>query len=116
MYLEWKAKVTLDTQILSSGPTLATKGQHFLHPTLLAHAHTVTTCFAVPNLCLSLNPLLGTQSCTLTPHHSHLRSLKFPLIFLSCRPGLISMQRTTLHTTAVLSPSHIQRYILISKQ
>jgi len=38
-----------------------------------AHAHTIATCFAVvPNLChlilVSLNPLLGTLSCNLTPH------------------------------------------------
>jgi len=38
-----------------------------------AHAHTIGTCFAVvPKLChlilVSLNPLLGTLSCSLMPH------------------------------------------------
>jgi len=46
------------------------------------------------------------------PHHhklsccSHLCPLKCHLIFLSYGPGLTSMQHTTLHTTAVQSPSH----------
>jgi len=49
----------------------------FLHPIIVfffaAHAHTIATCFAVvPRLChlilVSLNPLLGTFSCSLTPH------------------------------------------------
>ena len=38
-----------------------------------AHAYTIATCFAVvpklsSNRSLSLNPLLGTQSCSLMPH------------------------------------------------
>jgi len=38
-----------------------------------AHAHTIATCFSVvPRLChlilVSLNPLLGTLSCSLMPH------------------------------------------------
>jgi len=40
---------------------------------LRLHAHTIATCFAVvPRLChlilVSLNPSLGTQSCSLMPH------------------------------------------------
>jgi len=73
------------------------------------------------NLSLSLSPLLGTLSCSFMPHiypsnHSHLCSLKCHLIFLSYGPDLISMQHITLHTTAVQSPSHYQRHILIGKQ
>jgi len=41
--------------------------------------------------------------------------LKCHLIFLSYRPGLTSMLSTTLHTTAVQSPSYYQWYILIGK-
>ena len=48
--------------------------------------------------------------------HSHLHLLKCHLIFFSYRPGFTSMQYTTLHTTAVQSPSHYQWYIHIGKQ
>jgi len=81
-----------------------------------AHAHTITTCFAVvPRLChlilVSLSTLyLGlylVASChTSILPFSHLCPLKCHLIFLSYKPGLTSMQHTTSHTTAVQSPSH----------
>jgi len=50
------------------------------------------------NPSLSLNPLLGTLSCSLMPHpsdYSHLCLLKFHLIFLFICLGLTSMQHTT---------------------
>jgi len=62
------------------------------------------------NPSLSLNPLLGTLSCssyaTHPSNHSHLCPLKCHFIFLSHRPGLTSTQHTTSHTTAVQSLSH----------
>jgi len=61
--------------------------------------------------------LLGTLifylNITHPSNHSHLCPLKCHLIFFPYRPGLTSMQHTTVHTTAVQSPSH---YILIGKQ
>jgi len=78
-----------------------------------AHAHTITTCFAVvPRLC-HLNLVFLSQPFTSfnTTHpsnHSHLCPLKCHLIFLSYGPGLTSVQHTTLDTTAVQSPSHYQ--------
>jgi len=71
------------------------------------------------NPSLSLNPSLGTilqLNATHPSDHSHLCPLKCHHIFISYRPGLTSMQHTTLHTTAVQSSSHYQRYILIGKQ
>jgi len=98
------------------------------------------------NPSLSLNPLLGTLSCSLMPHihlnilNSHLCPLKCHLIFLSYGPPVVSklpflwrkgsawhaasrcqsngtsMQHTTSHTTAVQSPCHYQWYVLIGKQ
>ena len=74
-----------------------------------AHAHTITTCFAaVPEL--SSNPSLSPLYVglyLLAEHHTSICPLKSDLIFLSYRPGLTSMQHTTLHTT-VQSPSHYQ--------
>ena len=40
--------------------------------------------------------------------NSHLCPMKCHLIFLSYGPGLTSMQHSTLHITAVQSPSHCQ--------
>jgi len=81
------------------------------------HAHTITTGFAVvPKLChlilvslttLQLDSILYLNA-THPPDHSHHCPLKCHLIFLSYGPGLTSMQHTTLHTTAVQSPSHYQ--------
>jgi len=72
------------------------------------------------NPSLSLSPLFRTLSSgsasTHSSNHSHLCQLNCHLIFLSYRPGLTSMQRSTSHTTAVQSPSHYQWYILIGKQ
>ena len=49
------------------------------------------------NPILSFSTVLGTQSFALTSHiHSHLCPLKCHLIFFSHRPGLTSMQYTTL--------------------
>jgi len=65
-----------------------------------AHANTIATCFAVvPKLChlilvsLSLHPLLGTLSCSLTPH-IHLTML------LQC----IHSKITTTIITTILQP------------
>jgi len=84
-----------------------------------AHAHTIATCSAVVlRLCHLILVSLWTLylelylNATRPPNHSYLRPLKCHLIFLSYRPGLISMQHTTLHTTAVQSPSDYQWYIL----
>jgi len=64
-----------------------------------AHAHIITTCFAVVSILYNLflvflsTPYLGTLSFTLTLHnsdHSHLCSLKCH-IFFPGRPGLTSM-------------------------
>jgi len=83
-----------------------------------AHAHTNATCFAiVPTLChlilVSLSQPFTWNSilylnATHPSDHSHLCLLKCHLIFLSYGPGLISMQNTTSHTTAVQSHSHYQ--------
>jgi len=71
------------------------------------------------NPSLSLNPLVGTLSCSLMPH------IHLTILISACwcatsfsfcyRPGLTSMQHTTLHTAAVQSPTHYQWYILIGK-
>jgi len=63
------------------------------------------------NPSLSLNFLVGILSCSLMPHIHltiHLCLLKCHLIFLSYGSGLTSMQHTTLHATAVQSPSYFQ--------
>jgi len=76
------------------------------------HAHTIATCFAVVlRLChlilVSLNPLLGTLSCSFTPHIQPFSSLPaavppyFP--FLWARSHFDA--NTTSHTTAVQSLS-----------
>jgi len=82
------------------------------------HAHIIATCFCCNAEIMSSNPslslisLLGTLACSFTPlttyksYQCYLCPLKCHLIFLSHRPGLISMQRTALHITAVQSPSH----------
>jgi len=70
------------------------------------------------NPSLSLNSVLGTVSCSFMPH------IQLIILIYACwsttsfsfLTGLTSMQHTTLHTTAVQSPSHYQWYILISKQ
>jgi len=86
----------------------------------VAHAHTIAICFAVvPRLCLSQPFTWNSISCSLTPHlsnHSHLCLIKCHLTLLSYGTGLTCMQHTTLHTTAVQSPSHYQWYIGIGKQ
>jgi len=83
----------------------------FFHPKEVAH--TIATSFVVvPRLSipsLSINSLLGTLSFTFVSHpsdHSYLCPLKCHFIYFPYRPGLTSMQHTTLHTTAVQSRSH----------
>ena len=93
----------------------------FLHHCLLfaAHAHTTATCFAVvPRLChlilvsLSLNPLLGTLSCSLMPyiHLTILISVQWSATspFLPARSHFCATYYFA-HTTAVQSPSHCPR-------
>jgi len=55
-----------------------------------AHAHTITTCFAVvPTLCyltlVSLNPLLGAPSCRLMPH------IHLTILISACRYKVINV-------------------------
>jgi len=89
-----------------------------------AQVHTITACFAVIlRLChlilVSAQPFTWNSilQCNAThpSDHSHLFPLKCHLILLSYGPCLTSVQHTTLHTTAVQSPSHYQWYVLIGK-
>ena len=89
----------------------------FLHPCnqcllFAAHAHTIANCFPVLSILYHLLLVfLSTPwkvfylNITHTSDHSHLCSLKCHLIFFPDRPGLTSVQNTTLHTTAIQPPS-----------
>ena len=86
-----------------------------------AHAHTISTCFAVVSILYNLflvflsTPYFYLNTTHLSDH-SHLCSLKCHLIFFPDRPGLTSAQHTTSHTTAIQPPSPNQWYIPTGKQ
>jgi len=65
------------------------------------------------NASLSLNPLLGTLSCSFMPH-IHLTILISAHWYAPHFPFLLA--RSHFHATAVQSPSHCQWYILIGKR
>ena len=79
------------------------------HCSLFCCSINITCISSIPSL--SLNLLLGTLSFYLNithpSDHSHLCSLKCHLIFFPDRPGLTSVQHTTLHTAATVSYTHL---------
>jgi len=92
---------------------------HFiLHTFLNFFTQSLSFCSTCPyhrNLfCFSTDIVSSNPSLSLKLYMElHLCTLKCHLIFLSYSPRLTSVQHTTLHTTAVQSPSHCQWYILI---
>ena len=84
---------------------------------LLFAAHAHRNLFCCSTEIMSCNPSLSqpftwnsilSLNATYPSNNSYLCLLKCHLIFLSYRPGLTSMKHTTLHTTAVQSPSLCQ--------
>jgi len=95
----------------------------FLHPVIVffsQHMPIPLTLFCCctkimsSNPSLSVNPLLGTLSCSFTPSdYSHFCPQKCHLISFSYGLGLTSMQHTTSYTTAVQCPSHSHTHTTI---
>jgi len=128
----WQSFCTTSLQVLFGLPLgLAPSISYSIHFFTQSLSSFRNTCpyhrslFCCSNEIMLSNPNLSLNSTwnsifylnvTYSSDLSHLCRLKCHLIFFSYRPGLTSMQHTTLHTTAVQFPFHYQWYILIGKR